>query len=216
MRTPRWIARHLPTREEIEGNRWLGRLGPRLTHPRLWHANRRGIAMGLAIGLFFGLLAPVAQIPLSVIAGVWLRANLPTAIAATLVTNPLTFAPLYWLAYQTGAFFLGHPVTAEVPQVIADRGIDVIAPVAQSGLAAWIALWYDKVIAAGKPFALGMAIFAVVGSVLGYLLVSWSWRFRTLRQRRRRRLQRPWARPARRAVPEAVRTGSTRGADPGH
>lgn len=215
MRMPRWIARHLPTRQEIECHRWFGRLGPRLTHPRLWHANRRGIAMGLAIGLFFGLLAPVAQIPLSVVAGVWLRANLPTAIAATLVTNPLTFAPLYWLAFQTGAFFLGHPMTAEVPQVIADRGIDVIAPAAQSGLTAWIALWYDKVLAAGKPFALGMAIFAVVGSVLGYLLVSWSWRIRTLRQRRRRRQHRPWARPGGPPVPEAVRTGSTGPADPG-
>src|SRR5690606_8160484 len=125
MRMPRWIARYLPTREEIENHRWLGRLGPRLTHPRLWHVHRRGIALGLAVGLFFGLLAPVAQIPLSVVVGVWLRANLPTAIAATLVTNPLTFAPIYWLAYQTGAFFLGHPVTAEVPHVIADRGVDV-------------------------------------------------------------------------------------------
>lgn|SRR5690606_3118164 len=215
MRMPRWIARYLPTREEIENHRWLGRLGPRLTHPRLWHVHRRGIALGLAVGLFFGLLAPVAQIPLSVVVGVWLRANLPTAIAATLVTNPLTFAPIYWLAYQTGAFFLGHPVTAEVPHVIADRGVDVIAPVAQSGIVAWIAVWYDKILAAGRPFVLGMAIFAVVGSVLGYLAVSWSWRARTLMQRRRRRLSRPWAR-AGAVIPRPARTGEAGSLDPGH
>src|SRR5690606_39403318 len=106
MRMPRWIARYLPTREEIENHRWLGRLGPRLTHPRLWHVHRRGIALGLAVGLFFGLLAPVAQIPLSVVVGVLLSALLPSAIAATLLTHPSTFAPTYWLARQTGTFFL--------------------------------------------------------------------------------------------------------------
>lgn len=208
MRMPPWIQRFLPGREAIERHPWLGRLGPRLTHPRLWHMNRRGIAMGLSVGLFFGLLAPVAQIPLSVVAGVWLRANLPTAIAATLVTNPFTFAPIYWLAYQTGSFFLGHGVSAEVPLVIADRGIDVIAPVAQSGIGAWIALWYDRVLAAGKPFALGMAIFAVVGSLLSYFVVSWSWRIRTVMQRRRRRQQRPWARHGA-VLPKPTPTGST-------
>ncbi|MFA7503133.1 MAG: DUF2062 domain-containing protein [Burkholderiaceae bacterium] len=193
---PQWIARRLPDREEIERSRWLRWLGPRLTHPRLWHVNRRGIALGLAIGVFFGLLAPVAQIPLSVVAGVWLRANLPAAITSTLVTNPLTFAPIYYLAYQVGAFLLGHEVTVEVPQVVADRGVDVIAPVAQSGIVAWVAVWFDKVLAAGKPLVLGLVIFAVVGSVLGYFIVALSWRLRTSLQWRRRRQQRRWSRPA--------------------
>ncbi len=214
MRMPAWIARRLPGRDEIERHPWLGRLGPRLTHPRLWHVNRRGIALGLAIGLFFGLLVPVAQIPLSVVAAVMLRANVPTAITSTLVTNPLTFAPIYWLAYQVGAFFLGHEVTAEVPQVIADRGIDVIAPVAQSGIVGWIAVWYDKVVAAGKPLVLGLVIFAVLGSLLGYFLVSWSWRIRTMLQRRRRRQQRPWLRPgpavAKPAPPDGARSSDSR------
>lgn len=216
MRMPQWIARRLPGREELERHPWLGRLGPRLTHPRLWHVNRRGIALGLALGVFFGLLVPVAQIPLSVVAAVWLRANVPAAVASTLVTNPLTFAPIYWLAYQVGAFVLGHEVTAEVPQVIADRGVDVIAPVAQAGIAGWMALWFDKVVAAGKPLVLGLVIFAVVGSLLGYFMVALSWRLRIVRQRRLRRQQRPWLRTGSGpAVPGPVRTGGTGPADSG-
>ncbi|MEQ1662833.1 MAG: hypothetical protein ABL877_09085 [Thiobacillus sp.] len=35
--------------------RWLG-----LHDPRLWHVNWRGIAMGIAVGIFFGLVVPVA------------------------------------------------------------------------------------------------------------------------------------------------------------
>lgn len=211
MRMPPWIARRLPRREEIERHPWLGRLGPRLTHPRLWHVNRRGIALGLSIGLFFGLMVPVAQIPLSVVAAVLLRANVPTAIASTLVTNPITFAPIYWLAYQVGAFLLGHGVTTEVPQVIADRGADVIAPVAQSGLAGWMSLWFDKVVAAGQPLILGLVIFAVLGSLLGYFVVSWFWRLRTSQQRRRRRRRLPPQPGA--IVPKSVRPDSAGSAD---
>ena len=55
----------LPSEQALKGNRWLRWIGPALHHPRLWHLNRRGVALGLALGLFFGLLIPVAQIPLA-------------------------------------------------------------------------------------------------------------------------------------------------------
>ena len=40
---------------------------------------------------------PLAQIPASAIAATIFRANVPTAIGSTLVTNPVTFAPIYVL-----------------------------------------------------------------------------------------------------------------------
>ncbi len=57
-------------------------MGPVLHHPRLWHVNRRGIALGLSIGVFFGLLIPVAQILFAATAALLLRANFPAASAA--------------------------------------------------------------------------------------------------------------------------------------
>jgi uncharacterized protein (DUF2062 family) len=59
----------------------------------------------MALGFFFGLLVPLAQIPLSAAAAVTLRANVPAAVASTLVTNPVTFGPLYYAAWR-----LGRPV----------------------------------------------------------------------------------------------------------
>ena len=53
----------LPKPETLQSNRWLRWMGPVLNHPRLWHFSRKGIALGLALGIFFGLLIPVAQIP---------------------------------------------------------------------------------------------------------------------------------------------------------
>ena len=45
------------------------------------------IAAGVAIGLFIGVLIPVAQILLAAVAAVALRANIPVAAAATLITT---------------------------------------------------------------------------------------------------------------------------------
>lgn len=81
------LRRWLPTREQVQANRWLRWLGPRLLHPRLWHFSRRGVAVGAALGVFFGLLIPIAQIPLAAGMAVLLRANLPAAMGSTLVTT---------------------------------------------------------------------------------------------------------------------------------
>ncbi len=97
----------LPTPQTIKDNRWLRWMGPALHHPRLWHFSRKGIAMGLALGIFFGLLIPVAQMPLAAGAAIVLRANLPMAVASTLVTNPVTFGPVYFGAYHLGKAILG-------------------------------------------------------------------------------------------------------------
>ena len=69
------LARWLPTRESLHNNRWLRWLGPALHHPRLWHMSRKGLALGMAHGIFFGLLIPVAQIPFSAALAVALRAT---------------------------------------------------------------------------------------------------------------------------------------------
>ncbi len=101
------LARFLPSPETLQRNRWLRWLGPALHHPRLWHLSRRGLALGMAVGVFFGLLIPIAQIPLSAAAAVALRANVPAAVASTLVTNPVTFGPVYYVAWRLGSAVLG-------------------------------------------------------------------------------------------------------------
>ena len=73
---------------------------------------RRSVAAG--IGTFFGLLIPLAQILLSVSLAIALRAHLPSALMSTLVSNPVTFAPLYYLAYRVGAALLGDVTLAAV------------------------------------------------------------------------------------------------------
>jgi uncharacterized protein (DUF2062 family) len=92
----------------------LRTLAPHLADPKLWCWSRRGVALGVAIGLFIGFLIPVAQILLAAAAAVVLRANVPIAAAGTFVTNPFTVPPIYYGAYQLGAWATGTSASAAV------------------------------------------------------------------------------------------------------
>lgn len=169
---PNKLRSLLPARERILENRFVRLLGPHLHHPRLWHWSRRGVALGVALGVFFGLLIPVAQIPVSAAVAIALRANLPAAAASTLVTNPVTFAPIYYAAYRAGALITGE----QSPAAAAGSGADA--------LPADASLW-ARIRALGKPLIVGLAVVAVVCGLLAYLLISLGWRLWVWRRRRR-------------------------------
>jgi hypothetical protein len=182
----RALKRFLPTPEQLAGSRALSWLAPAFADRRLWAFKRRGVALGLAIGVFFGFLIPVAQILVAVAVAVAVRANVAVAAATTLVTNPFTFGPIYYLAYRLGAVLLGM----DGPLDPATLGAEV------DGARAWLAQWWARFAAVGKPLALGLGVFAVAGAVGGYAVVELAWRARVLRRRaRRREAQRSVARP---------------------
>lgn len=164
--------RRLPTRQQILGIRWLRWLAPWLDHPALWHWSRRGVALGVALGVFFGLLIPIAQIPVTAVVAVLLRANLPAAAASTMVSNPLTFAPVYIAAYHLGAWVTGEELPAETVAQAAPASGD-------------IALW-TRIVALGRPLLVGLALLAAGTGLLTYLLINllWIWRVRARRRRR--------------------------------
>jgi hypothetical protein len=147
-----------PSREQLEANPWLRRLAPYLADPKLWCWSRRGVAMGMAIGLFIGFLIPIAQILLAATAAVILRANVPIAAAGTLVTNPLTVPAIYYAAYQLGAWATGTSATAAVSWA------DPVSVLESLG-------------SIGVPLLTGLAITAIFAAIGSYLLISrvWIW-----------------------------------------
>ncbi|MDD2700444.1 MAG: DUF2062 domain-containing protein [Sideroxydans sp.] len=158
-------------------NRWLRWIGPALHHPQLWHITRRGVALAVALGIFFGLLVPITQIPLFAAAAVVFRANIPTAIASTLVTNPVTFAPIYYAAYHLGAMLISNDDSLQNLQSVQTG----------NGESSWI----ERIAALGKPLLLGLLILAASMGALAYLLVNGIWRLKiwlAWRRRRQRRL----------------------------
>lgn len=185
MRRSRFF-KHMPTAQTIQENRYLKPLGRYLHHHYLWQFNRRGVAGGLAVGLFFGILSPVAQILLGAIGSVMFRVNLPVAAFATLVTNPFTVPPIYYAAYRLGKWMLGGEAAGDE-----DFDPEMIGKLAdhQGDVGNWFTTAVDWVQGVGPQLMLGLAVFATIAAVLGYVLVSVIWQLQA-RYRWRRRLQR--------------------------
>lgn len=163
------FRKYLPTREALLGNRWMRWFPAFLHHPRLWHWSRRGVALGVGIGLFFGLIIPTAQIPFSAVAAALLRANLPAAAASTLVSNPITTPPIYYAAYRIGDAILGVDKRADLAPVSTDKP-DI-------GL-------LDHLMHIGPSLLLGLAIFASLAGIASYVLISVCWYVSVMRKRR--------------------------------
>jgi uncharacterized protein len=163
-----WLERiraSLPSRDALAAHPWLQPVAQRLLNPQLWRLQHESVARGVAIGIFWAFVIPVAQIVVAAAHCVWWRANIHVAAAMTMVTNPLTIGFWLWLAYQLGALLLGEPTGA--------------AASGGTGVLAWLAEF-------GWPAVLGMGIFAVGGAALGYVLVKLLWRLRVVRKRRAR------------------------------
>ncbi|EXI65863.1 MAG: hypothetical protein AW08_02888 [Candidatus Accumulibacter adjunctus] len=168
----------VPTREQLASKRCLRWLGPLLLDPQLWRWSRRGVARGVSIGVFFGLLIPVAQIPLAVIAAIALRACVPAAVTSTFVTNPVTFAPVYYAAYRLGVWITADPAAAvEQPGGVASEEA--------AGL--WQSLGDI-----GWPLLVGLTISATVAALCCHLTIHLVWRWL---ERHRRRRDVPHQRP---------------------
>jgi len=176
-----FIRKWIPSPEQVRANRSLRWLGPLLDRPWLWQVNRRRIAAGVGIGVFFGFLTPILQIAFAAVFALLLRANLPVAAVSTLVTNPFTYAPVFIAAYHVGAWLLGEPVN--VAQIAAiEAGPSQSEALSQT--------WQQRFAAIGKPFMLGLATFAVIGGAAAYFATLLLWRLGTLLRLRKRRARR--------------------------
>lgn len=182
-----WLRQKLPTEQTLQAHPGLRWLGPLLRRPWLWHLNRRRVAVGAGIGVFFGFLIPVLQIAGAAVLALLLRANLPVAAFSTLVSNPFTYAPIGVAAYHTGAAILGEKVKGDVVQALEGAvGAESAATSEKAPSPGWI----EQAKAIGKPLFVGLAVFATVGGLATWALVHLVWTAAVwIKRRRRRRLR---------------------------
>jgi uncharacterized protein (DUF2062 family) len=179
------LFKRLPTPQSLKESRFLKPFAHYLHHHSLWQFNRRAVAGGVAIGLFFGILVPFAQIFLAAIAAVILRVNLPTAAFCTLITNPLTFPPIYYVAYRLGSLLTGG--RDNVSETVVNADINQVVAVQKGNVMGWFPSLVDWLQTVGLPLTIGLATLATLCAVIGYFAVSaiWSLHIRQRWQRRR-------------------------------
>jgi len=179
-----WAHRNMPTREQMERNRFIRPFAHRVLRSELWRFTRRSVPRGVALGLLVGVIVPFAQILFAALLSVSVRANVPLAALATFVTNPFT-TPLIWVvAYWIGSWLLRVDAATMVAPV--NTAIE------ETDLQQFLT-WLTH---AGLETAFGLIVIAVVAASISYLLSGLVWRMVVARKWRRRGRRRQVPLPA--------------------
>ncbi len=162
----RKLFRLVPRRRHLRGGRLHRFLGEGFFRPQLWALTTPELAKGFALGLFIGCTPTMGvQFVLAGVTAFFLRVNVPIALLATLISNPLTAPFLYPLEYKLGLWLVGTPTEASLAGF-------------PSALASFV--YY------ARPLWAGSLLTAAVCSALGYGAVFLLTHILPLLKRRRR------------------------------
>lgn len=124
----------------------------------------REIAFSLALGVFIGLSVPIGlQTIVAAPIALLFQCNLPVTLTATLISNPVTVVPLYYLYFQIGEFLSSINIPGElITNVIQSPTFDNISK-----------LSVDAVLL----FFIGSVLIGITGGLFTYFasfrLINW-------------------------------------------
>ena len=163
----RTLSRILPQRADIM-RRWFLRPFRAVLHdPALWATHRRNVLRAMTVGILICFIPFPVHTALAGIVAVVMRINLPVAILASWISNPLTFGPIYYGAYRVGLLVLGMPPD--------DGGIEfTTAGIAEDLGRAW------------EPLLVGCVVSGVGLAALSYVVLNRLWIYLARRRFHRR------------------------------
>lgn len=166
-----FLKRYLPDPHKVTEIKALRFLGEKLHRPNLWHLNRRSVSRAFGVGLWAMWTPPLPwQQIIAAALAIYFDANLPIAVALVWITNPLTWGPLYYVAYWVGTLVMGQTSFG-------------FSDFTQS-------FTIDKVWDLGAPFLVGCFTLMNVFGLLGYFGIRYLWRKSVLHQWELRKVRR--------------------------
>jgi hypothetical protein len=162
----KFLSKIVPEPEQLHAKlhgKWYMRPFDFLWHdPALWHIGRRGTCRALALGAFICCLPVPGHMVLAVLGALYWRINMPVAVAAVWINNPITFGPIYYVGYKLGRLLLNplHPnQTARDPAEHVMRTPELTH--------AWHAI---------EATLLGCVVEGLVFAVVAYVVFDLAWR----------------------------------------
>ncbi|WAC07658.1 MAG: DUF2062 domain-containing protein [Thermodesulfobacteriota bacterium] len=139
-------------------------LGERVFHHGVWALDIDSLAGGLSLGLFVAFTPTIPfHMLLGAIGAILLRVNLPIALAASWVMNPLTAIPIFLSACRIGRYFFEH-------SVIGRFALDLFNFESRTGkfMEASLYLWTGSLF-----FSIVFALLGNAAARLGWRIVNW-------------------------------------------
>jgi uncharacterized protein (DUF2062 family) len=159
----------------LKNNRFMRWFARHFLDKTVWKPTRHTFAGGLAVGLFVMMLVIPGQMPLAMLLCGLMRVNIPIAIIACWITNPVTMAPVAWWEVEFGNWFIGVLGLGNPPP-LDWNDLEAMLNILREWAHGWDTLWefFGKL----KPWAASLyiggvmlgAMLAPVGYALSYLL----------------------------------------------
>ena len=151
------IKRIFPKMDTIKNEKILKIFGPLVFQPNLWHINKKSVSRGFAIGFFCAFIPLPGQMIIAAFLSIALSANIPIAIIITWITNPMTFAPIFYITYKIGLFILNIQSSIDISTL----NLNILSSLKL--------IW--------KPLLVGSFILSGISSVISYFIVIIFWKF---------------------------------------
>ena len=163
----RYLKRILPQRHEVR-ERWFLRPFRALLHdPALWAIHRRNVLRATTVGIVAAFVPFPGQTAIAGVLAVYFRCNVPVALLASLLSNPITMGPMFYGAYRLGLWLLGRPPVDDGPDLPVESLLGQV----------------DDIL---LPLLLGCAILAAVFATVAWWTLNWLWVWSTRRHLRQR------------------------------
>ena len=124
---------------------------------RLWAIRRKTVVPAFALGIFIAFLPFPGHMLAAVLLALAMHINIAVAALGTLIVNPITVGPLYYLCYELGLLLLGVE-----PQ-----------PFEFEFSFAWI---NEQFVEIWEPMLLGCVLVGALTALAGYAALDLLWR----------------------------------------
>ena len=153
----RFFRKFAVKRKHLSDRWWLAPFEHFLHDPRLWGISRRNVVPAFSLGLFVSYLPFPGHMLTAGLLALMLRINIPVAVAAVWVSNPLTIGPMFYVAFEVGRQLLRMPP----------------APFEFELSVEWL---LDGFIYVWQPLLLGCILLGAILSLIGFIGLDLLWR----------------------------------------
>ncbi|HEY4128711.1 MAG TPA: DUF2062 domain-containing protein [Gammaproteobacteria bacterium] len=162
----KFLSKIVPEPEKLHAKlhgKWYMRPFDFLWHdPALWHVGRRGTCRALALGAFVCCLPIPGHTIFAVLGALYWRINMPVAVAAVWINNPLTIGPIWYGGYKIGRLLL-NPLHLNQD----NHGVVNQSMRAPELMHAWYLV---------EETFLGCVVEGVIFAILAYIIFDVAWR----------------------------------------
>lgn len=172
-----FLRKLMPSVGDLKQQKGFARIGDWAEKkPYLFVMKRRNVALGFSLGLAWGVIPLPIQVFASLFTCYILRANIPAALFAAVLTNPITSPFILALCYYLGGFFI---LTANTNDLVSLPPFSLFI---QSPIT-WLDLATEYFSAMGETILMGIPLVSTIFGLTGYWIVSLSWTYSVMSKR---------------------------------